>query len=255
MEGQERNLRNVFVTGCNRGIGLEFVKQFLHLPKPPQNIFATCRALQHEESQELRNLTQEHPNLHLLQLDVTNEEDIAKVAAEVGKVLGEEGLNLVINNAGLYLAEDLKDVTADHMMQAFQTNTVGPLMIIKALLPFLKPRAALEDPTSGVPNKAVIVNLSSRTASVADNTSGKMYPSRASKAALNIITKSLSVDLKPDGITAIVINPGWVKTRAGGANALITTQESVSGMMRVISSLDQSKTGMFFDYKGEIVPW
>ncbi|XP_031560307.1 uncharacterized protein LOC116296430 [Actinia tenebrosa] len=237
-------LRNVFITGCNRGIGLEFVKQFLHLPKPPQNLFATCRALQHEGSQELRNLTQEHPNLHLLQLDVTNEEDIANVAAEVGKVLQEEALNLVINNAGVTAHVTIESVTADEMLYNFQANAVGPLMIVKALLPFLKRT-----------NNAFIVNISAKTASVADNTSGKLYPSRGSKAALNAITKSLSVDLQPYGITSIVMNPGWVKTPNGGPNALITPQESVTRMMRVISSLDQSKSGMFFDYKGEIIPW
>ena len=99
------------------------------------------------------------------------------------------------------------------------------------------------------------MNISTKTASIADNTSGKLYPSRASKAALNIITKSLSVDLKPNGIIAIVMNPGWVKTPNGGPNALITPQESVSGMMKVIASLDQSKTGMFFNYTGETISW
>jgi NAD(P)-dependent dehydrogenase (short-subunit alcohol dehydrogenase family) len=100
--------------------------------------------VQQDNAQELRNLAQEHSNLHLLQLDVTNEDEITNVASEIGKVLQEEGLNLVINNAALFLPISLEKVTADQMLQTFQTNAVGPLMIIKALLPFLK-RAATKD--------------------------------------------------------------------------------------------------------------
>jgi len=247
------SFRNVLITGCNKGIGLEFVKQFLNLPQPPQNLFATCRSPKPETAPELVKLAENNSNLHLLKLDVTNNDDISRVAKDVEKVLQDDGLNLLINNAGVYARVGLQDVTVDQMMETFRANAVGPLMIVQALLPYLKQAAKSTSNSSKC--KAAIVNISAKTASVTDNQMGKLYPSRASKAALNIITKSLSVDLKDDGISAIVMNPGWVKTPNGGPGALITTEESVIGMLNVIDALDLTKSGMFFNYNGDSIPW
>ena len=102
--------------------------------------------MQQDNAQELRDLAQEHSNLHLLQLDVTNEDEITNVASEIGKVLREEGLNLIINNAGATASVTVDNVTADQMLQTFQTNAVGPLMIIKALLPILETSCSYEGP-------------------------------------------------------------------------------------------------------------
>lgn len=245
--------RNVLITGCNRGIGLEFVKQFLNLPQPPQHLFATCRSPKPESAEELVKLSESNSNLHLLKLDVTSDDDIKNIANDVGGILQDGGLNLVINNAGITARVTIDNVTADQMMEQFRVHTVAPLMIVQALLPFLKQAGKNSTKTSTC--SAAIVNISAKTASVSENSSGKLYPSRASKAALNNVTKSLSVDLKDDGISAFVMNPGWVKTPNGGPGALMTTEESVAGMMKVISSLDPSKTGTFCSYDGTVVPW
>lgn len=241
-----RFYRNVFITGCNRGIGIEFVKQFLNLPKPPHNLFATCRSP--KSAEELTKLADSNSNLHVLKLEVTNDDDLKNVDSYVGKVLEDEGLDLVINNAGVTASVTVEDVTEEQMMNAFRVNTVAPLMVIQAMLPYLKRAGKMKE-------NSAIVNISAKTASISENTSGKLYPSRASKAALNVITKSLSIDLLDDGICAVVMHPGWVKTANGGPHALITTQDSVRGMMDVIGSLDTSKTGLFLNYNGSVIPW
>jgi len=101
----------------------------------------------------------------------------------------------------------------------------------------------------------VIITISSKMGSIADNSSGGNYLYRTSKAAVNMVVKSLAIDLKPTGITAVALNPGWVKTDMGGPNAMISVEESVSGMRQVISSLTIADSGKFFDYDGNEIPW
>jgi len=139
------------------------------------------------------------------------------------------------------------------MMQVYKTNTVAPLMLTQAFLPLLKKAAADKEDKSTL--KAWILNMSSKAGSIEDNGMGGVYSYRASKAALNIVNKSLSVDLKSDGIHAVVLHPGWVQTDMGGPRALIATSECVTGLMKVMSTLDETKTGMFFDNNGKVIPW
>ena len=244
--------RSVFITGANRGIGLELVKAFLNLSPPPEHVFATTRCL--ESASDLKGLQSNHSNLHILQLDVTDFNAFPKVVGEVTEMLGGKGLNILINNAGApYDRSPIGEVTVDAMINTYRTNTVAPLMLVQAFLPLLKKAAADTEDKSSL--KACILNMSSSVASIEENASGGMYSYRASKAALNIVNKSLSIDLKPFGIMAVVLHPGWVKTDMGGPDALISTSESVTGLMKVITSLDESKSGMFFNYRGEIVRW
>lgn len=246
--------RSVFITGCNRGLGLEFVKQFLKLSPPPEHIFATCRNVDGERSKELKQLASENPNVCLVQLDVTDFERIKQVAQEVSDKLQGKGLNILLNNAGIIVREpSLDDVTVELMMDHFKTNTVAPLMITKALLPLLKKAAT--DPEDKSHVKAAVLNMSSLVGSITNFKRGVRYPYRASKTALNAVNKSLSVDLKPMGIIAVLLDPGWVRTDMGGDSAPLAVGESVSGMMEVIKSLDESKTGMWLDYKGDVTPW
>ena len=245
------NFESVFITGCNRGIGLEFVKQFLKLPTPPKYLFATCRSLALERNLELKTLAEDNSNLHVLELEVNDENAINRVASEVDKKLEGTGLNLLINNAGIAGRVTLDETTADRMRDVFKTNVVAPLMLTKVLLPLLR-RAVSSD---GVSLKPVIVNISSRVGSVEDNTSGRRYAYRASKAALNMVTKSLSIDLANDSIMAVALHPGWVKTDLGGPNGIISTEESVTGLISVICSLDETKNGRFFYYSGRVIPW
>jgi NAD(P)-dependent dehydrogenase (short-subunit alcohol dehydrogenase family) len=126
----------------------------------------------------------------------------------------------------------------------FRINTIGPTHLTDTLVPNL---------TSG--KRKLVVCITSLLGSIADNTSGGYYAYRSSKAGLNAVVKSLSIDLKPRGIAAVVLHPGWVKTDMGGANAPLEAKESVGGMRSVIARLSLKDSGSFFDYHGKELPW
>lgn len=244
--------KSIFITGCNRGIGLEFVKQFQSLNDPPKNIFATCRSL--ESASELKNLAAaQYSNLHLIEVDLNNHERFGQVVSEVEEKLEGQGLNLLINNAGVMDRSTLDQVTAEGMIDVYNTNVVAPLMLTKALLPLIR-RAAAQSKIQDV-TKPFIVNISSGAGSITSNTWSTMYPYRPSKAALNMVTKSLSIDLTDDGIRAVALHPGWVKTDMGGKDATLTVEKSVQGLITVIASLDEANNGGFFDFRGSALPW
>ena len=243
--------RSIFITGGNRGIGLEFVKQFLSLPNPPEAIFATSRSL--ESASELNSLSECNKNLHVIQMDVNYFERFNQVVSEVERKLEGRGLELLLNNAGIIDRSTLDDVTAESMINVYKTNTVAPLMLAKAFRPLLR-RAASRGSDEGSA-KACIVNISSILGSITENSGRPRYPYRSSKAALNMITKSLSIDLESDGIISVALHPGVVKTDMGGQNAALTTKESVEGLLTVICSLDKLKNGRFFDFSGKALPW
>ena len=243
--------RSIFITGGNRGIGLEIVKQLLSLPNPPEYIFATCRSL--ESASELNSLSEGNNNLHVVQLDVNDFEGFNQVVSEVERKLEGRGLDLLLNNAGIVDRSTLNEVTAERMIDVYKTNTVAPLMLAKAFRPLL--RRAASQRSKGDFAKTFIVNISSGVGSIANNTWSTMYPYRPSKAALNMITKSLSIDLESERIMAVALHPGWVKTDMGGQNAALTTKDSVEQLLTVIGSLDDSKNGGFFDFTGKALPW
>ncbi|XP_020609594.1 uncharacterized protein LOC110048151 [Orbicella faveolata] len=243
--------KSIFITGGNRGIGLEIVKQLLSLPNPPESIFATCRSL--ESASELNSLSEGNNHLHVVQVDVNDFEGFNQVVSEVERKLEGRGLDLLLNNAGIMDRSTLDEVTAERMINVYKTNTVAPLMLAKAFRPLL--RRAASQRSKGDFAKSFIVNISSGVGSIANNTWSTMYPYRPSKAALNMITKSLSIDLESDGIMAVALHPGWVKTDMGGQNAAVPTKESVEGLLTVIGSLDDSKNGGFFDFTGKALPW
>ncbi|CAH1778636.1 unnamed protein product [Owenia fusiformis] len=245
--------RSVLITGCNRGIGLEFVKQFLSMKQPPKHLFATCR--NPAEAADLQALQAGHSNLHILQLEVTDESRYASLAEEVGAIVEENGLNLLINNAGILIRTNLPDVTAEVMKKTFDVNSIAPILISQAFLPLLKRAAdAQKDAPLGWA-RAAIVNVSSKVGSCDDNKRGGLYAYRASKAALNVCTVSLARDLFKDGILATVVHPGWVLTDIGTKNALIESSESISGMLKVMQGLNEETNASFYDYAGKLIPW
>jgi NAD(P)-dependent dehydrogenase (short-subunit alcohol dehydrogenase family) len=245
----------VFITGCSRGLGLEFVKQLTQLSNPPKHIFATCR--DPDTATELQEVAGKNANVHIHKFDVLNYESFPSVVQWVETSLGPDGvLNLLINNAGIYQPEQTLDtITPEKMTIEFETNAVSPLMLTKAFLPLLKKAAAASADSPLSVSRAAVVNITSRMGSIEDNTSGGSYAYRTSKAALNMVTKTLSVDLKPHGILAIVLHPGWAMTKMGGKGALITATESVSGLLRVMEGLKDEHSGKFISFKGDNLPW
>ncbi|XP_072464598.1 C-signal-like [Notamacropus eugenii] len=247
--------RAVLITGCNRGIGLGLVKGFLSRSPSPDLVLATCR--NPDQAQELQHLKKQHQNLRILQLDVVCENSIKKVVQETEALVGEQGLNCLINNAGINRLATLDSVTAQDMRTIYETNTVAQLMVSKAFLPLLR-KAACQDVVMGI-HRAAIINVSSRSASMQlfcqYNKTEEVYPYRIAKTALNMLTCCLAADLVSDGILCISLDPGWVKTDMGGSKAPLQLQECIPGILDVLANVREKDHGAFLDWTGEEIPW
>lgn len=236
---------NIFITGASRGIGLEFVKQYAALSTTKQ-IFATCRS--ESKATELKQLASNGNKIKILELEVRDYDKYEKVVDEVTKSVGHDGLNLLINNAGIHIKSDFHDAKRDDMMEVYEVNVVAPLLLTRALTPLLQASAKAG-------HKTFVANISSKVGSIADNTSGQMYAYRTSKAAFNQVSKSLSIQLKEYNIIVAPIHPGWVQTDMGGPNAPIDTKTSVENMVRTFSSITPEQAGLLLNYDGTVIPY
>lgn len=223
----------VFITGANRGLGLEFARQYA---ADSWDVIATCRAP--EAAAELNALT----GVEVHALDVT---DFAAVAT-LAETLSGRAIDVLINNAGTYGPKGygLDEVDFTAWEQVLRTNVLAPLRVAQCFAPHVA-RSELK----------TMATLSSKMGSMTDNTSGGSYIYRSSKAALNAVVKSLSHDLGGDGIVNIALHPGWVRTDMGGPNGLIEAPESVSGLRQVIQNAGRQQNGGFFNYDGSHIPW
>lgn len=227
----------VVVTGANRGIGLEFCKQIL-AKSPGNSVVASCR--DPNAADDLAALQKEvgESRLAVVALDVADETSIASWAQGLGALEPVQAhggsIDVVINNAGTtgtdgYSKWELEDMTADEMMHVYKINTVGPLLVTQQLVK----RGLIGDPGSLNP-VSLVGNVTSKVGSVDDNGSGKGYAYRASKAALNIVNKSMSIDLADRGIWCQLLHPGWVRTRMTEGRGLIDADESARGLIRCV---------------------
>ncbi|XP_039183498.1 C-factor-like isoform X1 [Crotalus tigris] len=248
---------SVLVTGSNRGIGLGLVKRFLELPSPPKWVFATTRDMEAEKSKELRELACKYPNLVVLQLDVTKLESIQAALKEVQKYVGEGGLTILYNNAGIWVFNDLQTENAKDMMRVYSVDTIGPLQMSQAFLPLLK-KAARRSPCQGLSSsKAAVINMSSTAGSIELVAFWDQYQFigyRCAKAALNMLTKCQSLEYPADGIMSVAIHPGSVNTK-NNPDPEISVEESTQGIMTVLSKLCEEDNGTFLDWLGRPVPW
>ncbi|XP_010021915.1 PREDICTED: uncharacterized oxidoreductase C663.09c-like [Nestor notabilis] len=254
-------VHSVLVTGANRGIGLGLVQHFLGMPTPPQWVFAACRAPTGQRAQGLHHLASKHRNLVIIPLEVTDLASIKAAAAQVGEHLGGSGLNLLINNAGILKCNLLDKETLEDMTHVYTTNTIGPLLMCQVFLPLLK-KAAQASPGSALScSRAAIINISSQGGSISSPDGWdlmQIVSYRCSKAALNMLTKCQSLRYKEDGVLCTALQPGWVQTDMGscaGHTPPVTVDESVRGMLKVLSSLSEKDTGTFLDWEGNVVPW
>ncbi|XP_053304833.1 C-factor-like [Spea bombifrons] len=245
-------IHSLLVTGSNRGIGLEFVKQFLKRPNPPDKIFATCRDPDGPRSQELKKLAEKHSNVKLIKLDATDPKSIIESAKHVEKHLNGRGLDLLINNAGVAPPNTLHTQTAEDMMEVYKVNVVGPMLVSQAYYNLLKKSAK----SNGF---SAIVHISTLGGSIADvPLLFEQFPVisyRCSKAALNMLSRCQGEGYKQDNIMSIAIHPGWVQTDLGGEGALLTTETSVVGMLKVIYALTMDQSGTFVDWEGKPMRW
>ncbi|XP_033913285.3 C-signal [Acipenser ruthenus] len=245
----------LMITGANRGLGLQMVKALVNSSHCPRKVIATTR--DKSRAKELLDLAKKYPCINVVTLDAINQDSIEQASKEVESLLGDEGLNCLINNAGINISGTLETVEAEQMMKNYETNAVSPLMITKAFLPLLK-KAAKQGTGMGI-HRAAVVNVSSLLGSIELNwgpgAEFKTYPYRASKAALNMLTRCVAVDLTPEGILCMAVHPGWVQTDMGGPDALLSKEESINGVLSVIGSLSEKNNGGFLDYTGQTLPW
>jgi NAD(P)-dependent dehydrogenase (short-subunit alcohol dehydrogenase family) len=231
--------RRIVITGANRGLGLEFVRQWL---LRGERVFALERSRQ--PSASLEALRREHPDLQLGTCDVSSDDDVANAVREVEQAFG--AVDLLVNNAGTYGARSkaMDDVDLDEMKTVFEVNAVGPLRVTRAFMPLVRRGA---DPA--------VVHVTSLMGSIADNSSGGSWAYRTSKAALNMINRNIAHDLNDDKIPSVAIHPGWVRTDMGSDAAPLSAEESVSAMIATIDSISREQSGKMVDRAGEPIPW
>jgi NAD(P)-dependent dehydrogenase (short-subunit alcohol dehydrogenase family) len=215
----------VLITGANRGIGLEFARQY---SQDGWDVIATAR----QSSPELEQL-----GVRVEALDLSDADAVAQFAQRIDKPLdlfiANAGTNHPMNTAGAQNARDWQVM--------MMVNVIAPYQLAKALLPRLKEGS-----------KAIAI--SSGMGSIGDN-GGGWVPYRTSKAALNMAWSCLALEAKPRGVAAVLFSPGWVKTRMGGAGAEITSEQSVGDMRALIERLTIEDSGRFLRRNGSELPW
>ena len=224
----------VMITGASRGLGLEFARQYA---ADGWHVIATCRApAEAGDLAEVKGTVEVHP------LDVANHATIETLA----DALDGQAIDLLINNAGIYgpRPADLGTIRYDAWGEVMWVNVMGPLKEAELFTEHVA-RSGLKR----------MVAISSRMGSIAANDSGGSYIYRSSKAALNAVMKSLSIDLATKGIAVVVFHPGWVTTDMGGAGAALDAPETVAAMMKTIAALGSEDGGRFINYDGTEVPW
>lgn len=219
----------ILITGAGRGIGLEFARQYA---AAGWRVLGTVR-----DPLAGRPLSDAGGEVY-----VADVADPASIARLKGALAGVE-LDVVLNNAGIYgQDQSFGSVDADAFMAVMRTNALAPLKVAEAFA----------DQLTG---RKVIATITSLMGSIAENSSGNFYAYRASKAAANMVMKTLALDLGSRGITAIALSPGWVRTDMGGAEAPLSPAEAVSGMRAVLDKVSLNDSGKFFHFDGSELPW
>lgn len=229
-------MSTILITGVNRGIGLQ---AFQHYADLGWQVIGTCR--DPGSAAEARAIA-ESDNVSLHALEVTDTTAVEALARQ----LAGTTIDVLLLNAGMMGKASMKlgELDAADFLRVMEVNVVALAMCVQA---FSSHVAASE--------RGVIVGMGSFLGSMACNTDGGGYSYRASKAGVHAIMRSVSFDLKDQGVLAIAMHPGWVQTEMGGPNATISTEESVRGMAKVIENLGPEDSGRLLTYSGEELPW
>ncbi|EIW60167.1 NAD-P-binding protein [Trametes versicolor FP-101664 SS1] len=232
------------VTGANRGIGLELVKQLVAVPT--NVVVAACR--NPDKATALAELkSSAKGTLHLVQLDVSDFDNIRALPKQLEAILGSTGLDYLISNAGIAIFDTAFTLDPEALLNVVRTNAAGPALLSQVVLPFLEK----------APTKKIL-HVSSTAGSIASVAqlppafmSNASYP--ISKAALNMLVYKQKVE-RPD-LTVITLCPGWVQTDMGGADAALKPEESVAGIIKVITNATKADSGKYLRHTGEEIPW
>jgi NAD(P)-dependent dehydrogenase (short-subunit alcohol dehydrogenase family) len=231
-------MNSILVTGSNRGLGLEWVRQYA---AEDWRVYATCRYP--AEADDLKRLAEQYPNVSVHRLDVTSHEDLYALRSE----LKDQGVDILLNNAGTYLEKaelSLGHINYEDWAKTMQVNTMGAVRVTEGLVGQL---------TRG--SKRLVVVTSSHMGSITDIASAGSYYYRSSKAALNAAAISLSLELKPRKIGLLIVHPGAVRTRMGGPESILNPDESVTAMRGLLDRFTLSQSGLFLRYDGSEIPW
>jgi NAD(P)-dependent dehydrogenase (short-subunit alcohol dehydrogenase family) len=246
---------NILIVGASQGIGLGFVKQLLKQPDITR-IYATYR--HHQSATELLNLAQSYPQqLHCLELDITEENQITQMVAVISAHTPQ--LHLVINcvgilhNQGLQPEKNLRQINTDNLLHYFQVNSIGGILLAKHLVPLLR-----HD------QRSVFATISAKLGSIGDNYLGGWYGYRASKAALNMLMRTAAREYARTNPKTIIVllHPGTTDTRLSQPfqknvppDKLFSVERTTTQLLQVIEGLTDSDTGKFFSWDGSILPW
>ncbi|GFS88351.1 c-factor [Nephila pilipes] len=248
------------VTGANRGIGLEFVRQLTQLNEPPNYIFATYRSA--DSLKELKEIEESSvkSQVILIKMDVTNPEEVDVAKSIVESTVGERGLNLLINNAGVAKMQPFPEITPENLEYHFKVNTEGPILILQAMLPSLEKAAQFHGDGMRA-SRAMALNITSLVGSIGNTgvsfTRDLAVPGyKISKAALNMAMRIIAANVKDKGILIVNMCPGWVKTDMGGKDrAQLEPHESIANMLQTVPSLNESHHGTYMDRLGNPIPF
>lgn len=236
-------MATVLVTGANRGLGLEFARQYA---SDGWKVFATVR--EPKKATELQNLAKKHSNVQIHQLDVADEKSIKNLA----EALDSEPIDVLIHNSGVYPRGGQKIGEIDYAgwRAALETNVFGAMRLTEALLKNVE-----------ASDRKQIAAVSSSMASLRGVEGGSVaqagtsYQYRSSKTALNMALSILAKELEPRGISVVLLDPGWVKTDMGGPHAQLTPEQSIGGMRKVLAGHPKQIAGKFIGHDGIARPW
>jgi NAD(P)-dependent dehydrogenase (short-subunit alcohol dehydrogenase family) len=225
------------IVGASRGLGLEFVRQY---HRAGWQVLAACR--DPATASALTELAVGSPGIEVVACDVTDSASVASLA----QAMSGRAIDHLVFNAGISGPRDYTPTDFDEQawIEVLRTNTIAPLRFAGHFVDHVQRS-----------EKKLMTFISSRRGSMAENTWGGHYIYGSSKAALNCVVKSLAIELEPQGITCVVLTPGWAKTDMGGEQAPLTAETSVEGMLAVLNRATLEDTGCFFQYDGREIPW
>lgn len=232
-------MKTVLVTGANRGLGFEITRQLL---ARGDRVFAGCR--QPDQAETLQELAAAHKDqLTVLHLDVTNDETVAGARTAVSHQT--DHLDWLVNNAGILVrGENLDKFDSAVMKRTLDVNVTGPVRVTVAFVDLLR-----------MGTEPKLINISSQLGSLERAKAGGLYSYNASKAALNMVTRMMAHDLRPNKITVVAVHPGWVQTDMGGSHAAVTAHDSAAGIIGIADKITLADTNKFYIYNGEEHPW
>ena len=215
-------MATILITGANRGIGLELVRQY---QTRGDDVVGVCRSTNtHLDASGARVIDG---------VDVSTEAGISRLS----EALRNTPVDVLINNAGILRPDTLNAVDAENMLEHFRVNTLGPLLVTQALVGNLR-----EGSKVGI--------VTSRIGSIEDNSSGKNYGYRTSKTAVNMVGTNLHHDLSPRGIAVLLLHPGHVQTDMTGGSGGTTPVEAAAGLIARLDELSLETSGGFKHAEG-----